>query len=311
MYVNPSLTSATLALFRPQTSEPTQAPAPMAALTPLTIAKTAEMGWHYADPRASSVQATVFSARTQDAMAAIQSLIANEGAALNRGTKAIWSSQLGRDIPLDTRYTDLSVEDRMSMDREARKADNLNIHFSLSASIASGIALKGQAFILGGEKADMSREELIEDTINGFVSMQINHMKRSFEMAADPEVQALMQDLEVPTEVPEWTTDLEQTLRADLTAKRWAEFERGEIEMTVTIYSGKHAANYDQPYKVLDMRTGEMTVNEANRVEFDKGWEFSDRKKAGFAMMLEGPLGDRVTEGWGEYRDAILQDIHA
>lgn len=130
-------------------------------------------------------------------------------------------------------------------------------------------------------------------------------------MGTDPEVMALMGDLETITTVPTWTDALEQTVRANLTAKRWAEFDRGEIDMTVTIYSSKHAASYGEAYKVLDMRTGYMTVNEANRVEFDEAWELSDLKKAHYARWLENGVAEQMTAGWGEHRDAISRDVHA
>lgn len=309
MLVNQSLTTATLSLFRPQ---PTAADQPAKISTePLRMAKTADMSGFYSAPTVTTVQEPVLSEQTQKVLDTIASLVANEGAAINRGTKAIWSSQLGRDIPLDTKYDDLSIEDQMSMDGDARRANHLSEEFRITAYLAGAdeTPLKGITYF--GQKMDMSREELIEDTINRAVDSQVNNMRSLFAMAADPEVQALMTDLEIPTDVPEWTDELEQTVRADLTAKRWAEFERGEMEMTVTIYSSTHAANYGEAYKVLDMRTGEMTVNEANRTEFNEAWELSDSRKANYAKWLDSPLADQMTSSWGEHRDAIMRDVYA
>lgn len=312
MLVNQSLTTATLSLFRPHPTA-TDQPAQISA-EPLRVAQTADMSGFYSAPTVSTVQQPVLSEQTQKVLDTIASLVANEVAAVNRGTKALWSSQLGRDIPLDTDCTDLSVQDRMlmgSMGREANRANNLNNDLSISASLAGEMNLKGRGFIGPDARMDMSRDELIQDTTNGMVSHQINHIKRAFEMAADPEVQALMKDLDVPTKVPAWTEELDQTVRADLTAKRWDEFERGEMEMTIEIYSSPHAMNYGEAYKALDMRTGEMTVNEANRTEFNEVWELSDSRKANYAKWLDSPLADQMTSSWAEHRDAIMRDVYA
>ncbi len=189
MLVNQSLTTATLSLFRPQATSAEQ-PAKISS-EPSRMAKTADMSGFYSAPTVATVPDPVLSEQTQKVLDTIASLVANEVAAVNRGTKALWSSQPGRDIPLDTDWTDLSVQDRMlmgSMGREANRADNLNNDFSISASLAGEMNLKGRGFIGPGARMDMSRDELIEDTIDGMVTHQINHIKRAFEMAADPEV---------------------------------------------------------------------------------------------------------------------------
>lgn len=84
-----------------------------------------------------------------------------------------------------------------------------------------------------------------------------------------------------------WLFDREARIRTDLTAKRWAEFDSGEIETTIQIYASKHAFKQDKPWRVLDMRIGGLTVTKAHTVAFDEAWTVSEHKRGGMAPHVE------------------------
>ncbi len=320
MQVSQSVNSYTLSLFQGASSGEKSnlaaaQPGPASYFAP---ADNTSLPGIYADPRVAQGTPARMSDATMRILDTIHSIVSNElktiGATFRQMAEVDLEFEPEEKLPEDTRIRDLTSEQVGRLSADTRDAARLELQLSLYTTLATqgGVTPKGFGFILFGEKyVEMNDAELAEHQINALVDNQIKAIKMTLELSKSEEFIRFSAGTGIPTDVTGPLTDEElATLRSDLLAERRAQYQRGELNVNVTVFASTHAANYDKTYKTFDMASGETVVNEANTAAFDEAWEFSERKKEAFHRLLVGDsdfVRDNI-ERLGIYAEEYIKD---
>lgn len=256
------------------------------------------------------------SEQTQQALDQIKSIVDNELKTFNTNLRAQAEKELGRELAPDEKLGDLGMYDRMALSSETRGAELELQRIQSHAHRATNMNVESEVWIFDPAAMDMTKEELADKVIRDHVEHQIGSMRALAKETTTEEYQKFASsDDTAARSVPPLTEEAENQIRADLLAYRRAQYERGEFDVTVQVFSSYHAFNYEKVHTTLDMATGEMTVNEENRAEFRDEWEMSQSDRDFHLRNIEHFGEDyylnKVTSiGKSRYKDAILKDIY-
>lgn len=314
MQVSQSMNAYTASLFQGAIIEQT-ASQPAAKTGPASYfapAVQTELSGIYSDPRIALADPVALSDSTKRILDKINSLINNELKTISTTYHKMAEADTGRELPENPKYSDFTTEERMSLSEETRSAERFKTSFGIWSHIATmdPSNLKGRGFMIGEQFLDMTETELAEKTISGFVNTQIQAAQRVIEMTRSDEFATFSDGTENPTgPVHAMTPEEVETMRSDLLAKWTDAYDRGEINLTLQVFSSGHAVNYDKAYKTLNMATGDFIVTTENSVVFDEAWEFSEARKTTMERLMTGVGGSQFLDGLGEYAEEYLKDL--
>lgn len=257
------------------------------------------------------------SKQTQQALDQIKSIVGNELKTYRANLRAQAEKELGRKLAPDEKLGDLGIHDRMALSSETRKAEATLFSSYVWSQIATvDMESPHTVSLTGPDAMDLSKEELADKVIRDGVETQINAMKYLAKRTTTETYQKFASAEDAPARsFPPLTRETEDQIRTDLLAYRRAQYERGELDITVQVFSSQHAFNYGQPHKVFDMAAGEMTVNEENRAEFRNDWEMSQSDRDHYLRGIEHfgearYMNEIKNLGKSQYKDEVLKDIY-
>ncbi|WP_411351133.1 hypothetical protein PNH50_11530 [Leisingera aquaemixtae] len=283
------------------------------------------------DPAAYSAPAAlslVLPERTQAALDRIQSIIDNEQVNLRKNLLQSITEDLSHGL-------DEKQKQELAEELKSLKLSNFSQHdfpgkqFSektldakqLMSRLESetweatkGLEATTAVAYFGQDHVEMTREELVDLTITRGVERQIKAMKRVSETTNSEQYRTLAaRDGSVPRAVPPLSAEDEAAIRADLLSHRRAQYERGELNIEIKVFSSTWAANYNEPYTTISMATGQQVTNEANASTFRDEWEMTEHRKGFFRQGIahHGLEQYAPTLAQHAHREEILRDIYS
>lgn len=276
----------------------------------------------YADPATSQGSVSVLSDSTLAVLDRIQAIIDRDLALLesnyHRRVVEELEHELEIELPEDFDVESLTDSERQILSQETKDLGKLPGELQIPAHLATldAAKLKGSKTFYFGEKfVNMSNEEVIDYTLEKLVETQVRAVQKTISMTQTDTFIENTKEGDQPGRQMETLSEQEvEAMRSDLLAQRKREYERGELDIEINIFSSAHAANYGKVYKTINTGTGEVVENPQNSVEFDADWEFSESKGRALARLFNDPgiakqLQDRGS--FGAYFDEYKKDIQS
>ncbi|UWQ61463.1 hypothetical protein K3723_11320 [Leisingera caerulea] len=266
--------------------------------------------------------------RTQAALDRIQSIIENEQVNLRKNLLQSITEDLSQGLDEEQKQelaeelkslklSNFSQHDFPGKQFSEKTLDTKQLMSRLESETweaTKGLEVTTAVAYFGQDHVEMTREELVDLTITRGVERQIKAMKRVSEITNSEQYRTLAaRDGSVPRAVPPLSAEDEAAIRADLLAHRRAQYERGELDIEIKVFSSTWAATYNEPYTTIGMADGRQVTNEANASTFRDEWEMTEHRKAFFRQGIAHHGLEQYAPSLAQHadREEILRDIYS